>query len=392
MQGSDKIIHTEELSVFRKLVDRLDDQVKLDDMINTLASIYDLDLEKTIVADDLKRMYQDFVVDEAREITIPLAEGYAGKVFAQLMPNVTVRQALLSIGRMYLETTKPLVPILASFWRSIMDRCEEDGIQKIIFAANDANPIYIVAKKLRRSDFRLELVDLGRSLFHIRDEISMVVNHKEQDSEKSEFGFAPNHAQAKLQKRFLEILKGDDDRIAFVDAECYGSIVRILLKLNWNLSVFLLTSNNPFLHGYLNKLVDAININKTRVPKDMPWLVGDTIESFPRPYKVTGIDLENDKFVIKGYRESWFFGACGLMSYWCFNEHSSTIQSHDIDPFDSLLKVHELSRSSNLPYLLPSPMPEWEKAGEFVRLWLNEGFGFVHPQSEVIANGLLKYG
>lgn len=273
-----------------------------------------------------------------------------------------------------------------------MDRCEEDGIQKIIFAANDANPLYIVAKKLRRSNFRLELVNLGRSLFNIRDEISTVVDNQELDSERSEFGFAPNDAQAQLQRRFLETLRGDDDRIAFVDAECYGSVIRILLKLNWNLSVFLLTSNNPFLHGYLNKLVDAININKTRVPKDMPWLVGDTIESFPRPYRVTGIELENNKFVINGYRASWFFGACGVISYWCFNDHSSTTQTLDTDPFDSLSKVYELSRSSNLPYLLPSPMPEWEKAGEFVRLWLTEGFGFVHPQSEVIANVLLKYG
>ena len=369
----------------------MDNYPQLDDIIDKTINIYRLCPECKISLDEFEKIRKDFIVDEAREITDELAAEYTRRVFKNFKPDLTIREALVVAGKMYFEMTRPLAPILASFWRSVESRCEEDGIERILFAANDANPLYISAKKLRRLNLRIELVDLGRSLFSIQDEISRGVDiDKNNASGKYEFGFALDELKGRPEGKFLESLRGNDERTAFVDCECYGSIVRILLRLNWRLSVFLLTSNNPFLHGYLNKLTDAININKTVVTKDMPWLIGDTIESFPRPYKITSINSENGRIVIKGKKESWFFGACGIISYWCFNQHSAILKSREIDVYESLKEVNKMFKSGSLPCLLPYPMPEWKKAGDFIQLWLSEGLGFVHPQSEVIANVLLK--
>ena len=187
MQASDITVHDENLRAFRKLIDCLDDYPRLDDIVDATLRIYCLNPEDKTNADELERTLQDFIIDEAREITPELAVDYATKVFKNFKPDATIKEALVSVGKMYEETTKPLTPILVSFWGSVMDRCEEDGIEKIIFAANNANPLYVVAKRLKKANFKIALVDLGRSLFNIHDEIAKIVDKETPGSDKSEF-------------------------------------------------------------------------------------------------------------------------------------------------------------------------------------------------------------
>jgi hypothetical protein len=80
------------------------------------------------------------------------------------------------------------------------------------------------------------------------------------------------------------------DNVALVDAESYGSIIRLLLRLGWRIWVFLLASNNPFLSGYLNVVTEYMNAGRTAVSELMPWHVGDSIEAIPRPYKVEELE------------------------------------------------------------------------------------------------------
>jgi len=370
----------------RSLMDKIG-KYEEQDAVERAAELFDLDLGAKASPQAVGEWKDEFYRDEILEVGERCAIVYTESLFRRLEDG-TMNNLLLSAARAYYDSMDGIARILSCYWDCILEKCKENRIRTIVVAGTDGNPLFIVGKEVARKknvNAKITLVELTRRMFEIRDEIAAKSEPKK--TARYQMG-KPVHELARTDfGRYLQSAIPMDN-VALVDAESYGSIIRLLLRLGWRIWVFLLASNNPFLSGYLNVVTEYMNAGRTAVSELMPWHVGDSIEAIPRPYKVEELERVHKQLYVKERKTSQLYGMCGFLAYWALARRARDLTVESIDLKETLRSMTPLLRPGHELSILSETMDEWTGAWPLIEIWVKEGLGFVKPRPELITGSV----
>lgn len=360
---------------------------------NDLASVVTVVCQLCEVEPDTRISLQ--YISEARKvfknemkenIGLDLADWLTGKFFPrlELRKVYTVGQFLHETARVYSEIAKLWYPIMANFAERIINLCKVEGITNLNVMARDANPICVIINRLKEKeqfDVEIELAELPRRLFQIRDEIA-------EDAKPSELASAVvmDARELAVAKYLDKLFKGNS---ACVDMMCYGTVLMEILtggQIYPKPLPFLFISNNNDITGFVNAVVERTYWDGKRMSDEFDefiTILGDTIESFPKPYKNVEISM-NQHWEVELLAEPADIVSiiCAFAIYW-------TLYKCDLQPSEPLTELENLYRlhraiiegREQIPALLPYSVKKWSKRKEFCIEW-HEKLGPLPPKKQ----------
>lgn len=346
------------------------------ELLGDIFVFYPVDLEESIDSLEVDRIKRGFQEELSLEIGGDLSTWIANRLFG-LIPQkrITTRMEILkAVLKQYRQIALQWLPILTSFSSSVVKQCMQSNIQMLYVLTRDGLPFYPVLRESKVTTGwkgEIKLLELSRKTLGLYDEIS---KERSQKRGRLILEYTREHFNSRL--------------VACVDAGCYGTVVKELSSLvstkhlPW---IFFFNTANPYIWGFVNKVVEYGNLTKVIVPFDFIWILGDTIEAFPKPYKEVRLRKSGREVVLTASPVYWLCGISAFYFYWILNKYTPQA-GKAADPWKSVLKLYRVySRvvqdAKYAPCLLPGFINEWSEAESFLNNWR---CGSIPPQVEFV--------
>lgn len=356
----------------------------LTSVVTTVCQLCEIEPDTRISLQYISEAKKAFENEMKENTGSALAEWLTGKFFAsiELREVYTVEQFLHETARIYSEIAKLWYPIMANFAEGFINPCKIEGVTKLNVMARDANPIYVIINRMKEKeqfDLDIELAELSRRVFQIYDEIA-------EEGKPSELASAVvmDARELAVAKYLDRLFKG---KSACVDMMCYGTVLMELLtrgKIYPKPLPFLFISNNNDISGFLNTEVEyAYHRYGKKIPDEFLTILGDTVESFPKPYKNVEVTMNQHGDVeLLAEPVDIVSTSCAFVIYWTLYKCDSR-PSEPLTELENLYRLHRtiISGREQIPALLPYSVPKWSKRKEFRIEW-HEKLGPLPPKRQ----------
>jgi hypothetical protein len=324
-------------------------------------------------------------LESETDIGPSLSYWFSNAVFKSLRSRInsggTYENLLREIIHVADSVAEVWVDLLLVFMDCVLSQCSQQGIAEVCVVSRDATPLLPVGLKLANLSHRgvlVSLVELNRAMFGIPDKILETAT----DFDKTG-SIAPSKSS---QSAYLLEQFGSRTK-CYVDIECYGTIIREIYKvqdLGFKPWCLLFASNNPYLSGFLNSLIEYANMRREEIPYKFMWVLGDTLEAFPKPYKHVSLVERDGNHLLLTKRTTLTYHTFALGLYASLYKRTMQNPVEQIDPIREIRKLRSLFLSNEQvqsPIILPHALPEWASAWDFLNHW---DVGFIPPRMKYV--------
>ncbi|HIE27562.1 TPA: hypothetical protein EYP66_09770 [Candidatus Poribacteria bacterium] len=207
----------------------------------------------------------------------------------------------------------------------------------------------------------IELAELSRRVFQIHDEIA-------EEGKPSELASAVvmDARELAVAKYLDKLFKG---KSACVDVMCYGTVFKEIFdkgQIYPKPLPVLFISNNNCISGFINEVVERAYWDGKIISDEFITILGDTVESFPKPYKNVEVTM-NQHWEVELLAEpvDIVSTCCAFAIYWTLY-HSDFQHSEPLTELENLYQLYQAIREGReqIPALLPYSVPKWSERKE----------------------------
>lgn len=286
------------------------------------------------------------------------------------------------------------VPIFTDFVYTVLDTCRNYGIDQIYIISRDAIPFFPIALEFKKCGLwkeEIRLVELNRAMFGMPS----VFATETEVTDQMWLGLPVDKTRNNPIAQYLNQLFSNETKIGYIETGYYGTLIRKISEMGLlsNMLVFFFSSCNPNIFGYCNNMVTHSNLRKRKVSygsHEFTFILGDIVESVPKPYKGVQLTTEDDEIKLVAERTAPFYAVCAMASYWALSKLSGQVKLSAINPLDEISKLYDLHEKIktdevSIPYILPECIPGWKHAWRFLKEW---NIGPLPPVDEMHGPGL----
>lgn len=299
------------------------------------------------------QLLQDLKRDQKEEFLYSPVENFLTPDANVALDSFNKYEFLLHTALKYLNQTEYLLPLLHCFAQSIMSLSSEFN----------NGPIHLLLR---------DGVAFWPSLLAINEktkinEIEIPVYLVSYARPHRNFNWPPLIYQQTQDQYFFSSLAKQSNNGTLIDVGIYGSLIQDLINKGYfskDCAVIFLGSRNPFITGWINKLLGAEIMMKSASCAYLPDIIRivDTLESLLKPFHFGPhgeVRLSNPI--------AFVCSALFLRAAYRFSQHI-ILNQQKIDPIECLKLVNTHLRSQK-EWAVGNVVPRWSEAERFVQSW-----------------------